>query len=80
MVHEITRETFDRGRVLARRHVDDIVLHEIGDHGDVIAAPAAGLVDANWPVPAPRHSLYNHDYTNRDTINRDAIEIRRRMA
>ena len=29
---------------------------------------------------APRHSLYNHDYTNRDTINRDAIEIRRRMA
>lgn len=24
--------------------------------------------------------LYNHDYTNRDTINRDAIEIRRRMA
>lgn len=37
-------------------------------------------VFANWPVPAPRHSLYNHDYTNRDTINRDAIEIRRRMA
>lgn len=47
VVHEITREPFDRGRVLARRHVDDIVLHEIGDHGDVIAAPAAGLVDAD---------------------------------
>ena len=47
VVHEITREPFDRGRVLARRHVDDIVLHEIGDHGDAIAAPAAGLVDAD---------------------------------
>lgn len=47
MVHEITREPFDRGRVPARRHVDDIVLHEIGDHGDVIAAPAAGPVDAD---------------------------------
>ena len=47
VVHEIPREPFDRGRVPARRHVDDIVLHETGDHGDAIAAPAAGPVDAD---------------------------------
>ena len=47
VAHEITREPFDRGRVPARRHVDDIVLHETGDHGDAIAAPAAGPVDAD---------------------------------
>ena len=47
VVHETTREPFDRGRVPARRHVDDIVLHETGDHGDAIAAPAAGPVDAD---------------------------------
>ena len=32
---------------LPGRHVDDIVLHETGDHGDAIAAPAAGPVDAD---------------------------------
>ena len=47
VAHETTREPFDRGRVPARRHVDDIVLHETGDHGDAIAAPAAGPVDAD---------------------------------
>ena len=47
VAHETTRKPFDRGRVPARRHVDDIVLHETGDHGDVTAAPAAGPVDAD---------------------------------
>lgn len=46
----------------------------------VTTSPSVRVFLQIGPYPAPRHSLYNHDYTNRDTINRDAIEIRRRMA
>ena len=46
VVHEIPREPFDRGRVLARDHADYVALHQVGDHGDVPVALPAGLVDA----------------------------------
>ena len=68
MVHEITREPFDRGRVLARRHVDDIVLHEIGERAGGQAAghlhrprleqerePAAGPGPRGGHRPRPMH-------------------------
>ena len=42
--HEIVREPFHRGRVLARRHV---AIRQVGDDGDAPVAPAAGLVDAD---------------------------------
>ena len=45
--HEIQRESFHRGRVLARRHVDHVALRQVGDDGDVPVSPAAGLVDAD---------------------------------
>ena len=44
--HEVQRELFDGVRVLARRHVDHVAFREVGDHSDVVVAPAAGLVDA----------------------------------
>ena len=46
VIHEIPREPFDRGRVLARDHADYVALHQVGDHGDVPVALPAGLVDA----------------------------------
>ena len=46
MRHEIQREPLDGVRVPARRHVGHVALHEVGDHGDVPVALAAGLVDA----------------------------------
>ena len=45
--HEIVREPFHRGRVLARHHADHVALRQVGDDGDVPVAPAAGLVDAD---------------------------------
>lgn len=45
--HEIVREPFHRGRVLARHHADHVALRRVGDDGDAPAAPAAGLVDAD---------------------------------
>ena len=47
VVHEIPREPFDRGRVLAGGHVGHVVLDEVGDHGDVAVSLAAGPVDAD---------------------------------
>lgn len=47
VVHEISCEPFDGMRVLARRHVDRVAFHQIGDHGDVVVSPAVGLVDAD---------------------------------
>lgn len=47
VVHEIPGEPFDRGRVPARGHVGHVVLDQIGDHGDVVVALAAGPVDAD---------------------------------
>ena len=47
VVHEIPCEPFDGMRVLARRHVDHVAFHQIGDHGDVVVSPPAGLVDAD---------------------------------
>ena len=45
--HEIQRELLDGVRILARRHVDHVALRQVGDHGDVAVAFAAGLVDAD---------------------------------
>ena len=45
--HEIVREPFRRGRVLARHHADHVALRQVGDDGDAPVAPAAGLVDAD---------------------------------
>ena len=45
--HEIVREPFHCGRVLARHHADHVALRRVGDDGDVPVAPAAGLVDAD---------------------------------
>lgn len=45
--HEIVRELFHRGRVLARHHADHVALRQVGDDGDAPVAPAAGLVDAD---------------------------------
>ena len=45
--HEIVREPFHRGRVLARHHADHVALRQVGDDGDAPVAPAAGLVDAD---------------------------------
>lgn len=47
MRHEIVREPFHRGRVLARRHTDHVALRQVGDDGDVPVPPAAGFVDAD---------------------------------
>ena len=47
MRHEIVREPFHCGRVLARHHADHVALRQVGDDGDVPVAPAAGLVDAD---------------------------------
>ena len=45
--HEIVREPFRRGRVLARHHADHVALRQVGDDGDAPVAPASGLVDAD---------------------------------
>ena len=45
--HEIVRELFHRGRVLARHHADHVALRQVGDDGDAPVAPASGLVDAD---------------------------------
>ena len=37
--HEIVREPFRRGRVLARRHVGHVALRQVGDDGDAPVAP-----------------------------------------
>lgn len=47
MRHEIVREPFHRGRVLARRHTDHVALRQVGDDGDVPVPPVAGFVDAD---------------------------------
>ena len=44
---EVVDEPLHRGRVLAGRHVDHVVLDEVGDHRDAVVPLAAGLVDAD---------------------------------
>ena len=47
VVHEVPRELLDGVRVLAGDHADHVVFRQVGDHGDVPVAFAAGLVDAD---------------------------------
>lgn len=47
MVHEVPRELLDGARALAGDHADHVAPRQVGDHGDVPVAFAAGLVDAD---------------------------------